>query len=301
MMRKLLSVPLLSCVLGTTACAVTPSGDAGEANAPSAADIPVATNTVSAAPAGTLDVTVAGDRVSGKFDNAADSVTFTSSAKGNDVYEVTVNVHGMTLDATFSLADKAASFDGFSSSNGEDTQILENDREALKVFYQAIQTKGGKDANKATDMLIRTAGIWAETGSSNQLSQRVMGEEGRGWTMLCDRLGTWVDGTHDDWDYDRWEAKSSYHVLIGDYGGSTTYYWRNNAWSTQSYNHASWPYEYGNCYGRCGDSCGSGHVYSQDCLDHDGCVRNGHSQASFWCDDEFSACVDDFSFAPNCY
>jgi len=42
-------------------------------------------------------------------------------------------------------------------------------------------------------------------------------------------------------------------------------------------------------------------VYSQDCLNHDGCVRNGHSAASIWCDDEFAMTTDDFSFAPNCY
>jgi hypothetical protein len=37
-----------------------------------------------------------------------------------------------------------------------------------------------------------------------------------------------------------------------------------------------------------------------DCLDHDLCVRFGHSLASWWCDDEFAYTTDDYAFAPNC-
>jgi hypothetical protein len=69
-------------------------------------------------------------------------------------------------------------------------------------------------------------------------------------------------------------------------------------------------YAYGECFGRCGGGCcgasgllctpdGVG-TYTMDCLDHDLCVRFGHSLASWWCDDEFAYTTDDYAFAPNC-
>jgi hypothetical protein len=300
-MNKLTSAISMACAFAMCACAVDSSSEGGS-EGPSDAEIPVATApTAAPSSTGQLMAEISEQKVSGKLENEADSVTFESVAAGGDVYEVTLHVHGMTLDATFSLADKAASLDGFTSESGADTQLLENDRQALKAFYSAIQSKAGKDAPKSLDMLVRAAGIWSETGDSVPLSRRVMGDQDRGWTLLCDRLGTYVDGTHDDWSHGDWSATSSYHVFIGDYGPST-YYWHSDVgWTTQAYDHAAWPYEYGNCYGRCGSDCGGGHVYSQDCLNHDGCVRNGHSMASFWCDDEFASTTDDFSFAPNCY
>ena len=82
------------------------------------------------------------------------------------------------------------------------------------------------------------------------------------------------------------------YAYLGNTGGSTTYYY-NNGWTTTPYNHAVQPSEYGDCYGRCGSDCGSGTVYSVDCVNHDSCVRNGHAVASAYCDDEFTACVDD--------
>ena len=300
-MNKLFSSISLICAFAMGACAVDSGGDPGQPTGAGSPDAPAATEpTLAPTSVGQLSAAVSEKAVTGRLENDVDSVDFKSVATGADVYEVTLNVHGMTLDATFSLADKSASLDGFASDSGADTQLLDGDRAALKAFYSAIQQKAGKAAPKSLDMLVRAASIWSETGESVPLSRRVMGEEGRGWTLLCDRLGSYVDGTHDDWSHGDWDATSSYHVFIGDYG-PTTYYWHSNGWTTQAYDHASWPYEYGDCYGRCGSDCGSGHVYSQDCLNHDGCVRNGHSIASFWCDDEFTASTDDFSFAPNCY
>jgi len=285
-MTKLVSLVL--CVAGVAACS---SGPADPGAAPAG----------SSSTKGDLTAQVGEQLVSGSFASGADTVDFSSTARAGDVYEVTLKVHGMTLDATFSLADDVASFDGFTTKTGEDTQMQDADRAAVLGFHQAIDAKNVKGAPKALDMLVRASAIWAEHGSSVPLSRRVMGEEGRSWTLLCDRLFTWVDGTHDDFSRNRWDSTSSYHVSIGDYGTGSTFYWRNNAWSTQAFDHASWPYEYGDCYGRCGSDCGSGHVYSQDCLDHDGCVRNGHDIASLWCDDEFTSSSDDFAFAPNCY
>ena len=179
-MNKLISSISMASAFAMCACAVDSGGGAGQTTDPGGPAAPSATAPTPAPEAvGQLTATIADDKVSGKLDNAADSVDFKSVAAGKDVYEVTLNVHGMTLDATFSLADKAASFDGFASDSGADTQLVAQDRLALKAFYNAIQSKAGKDAPKSLDMLVRAAGIWAETGDSVPLSRRVMGEQGR--------------------------------------------------------------------------------------------------------------------------
>jgi hypothetical protein len=237
--------------------------------------------------------------VTGKFENAENTVIFSSRQREGDIFEVTLSFRGLTLDGTYDLGSAAASLDGFATENGEDTQLQEEDTAALRAFLKALE--GQSRSEKAIDMLIRSTSVWAEHTPTMPLTKRVFGDAGRAWTLLCANLYTYVDGTHDDSNYSRWAANSSAHVLIGDYGTASTFYWTGSAWSTTPYNHAAWPYEYGNCFGRCGADCGSGHVYSQDCLDHDICVRNGHSLASFWCDDEFVDCVDDTTFAPNCY
>ena len=80
-----------------------------------------------------------------------------------------------------------------------------------------------------------------------------------------------------------------------------TWYWNGSGWSCGEPDHWNYPYEVGNCFGRCGQGCGGDHQYTKDCTDHDGCVRNGHVIASFWCDDEFTSASDDALGADDCY
>jgi hypothetical protein len=127
------------------------------------------------------------------------------------------------------------------------------------------------------------------------------------YTTICEQLYTYVEATHDDWDYDRWDDHTTYFAFVGPYGpcdqADGTNFWKNGAWQCYEPDHdVNIEYAYGDCFGRCGAGCGNngGGTYTYDCLDHDSCVRFGHSLASFWCNDEFATTLDDALFAPNC-
>ena len=127
------------------------------------------------------------------------------------------------------------------------------------------------------------------------------------YTTLCDRMNTWVATTHDDWDYGRWNDRTTYYAFVAPFppcsDTSGTWFWKDNRWQCYEPDHdPNVEFAYGECFGRCGAGCGdSGKgTYTYACLDHDSCVRFGHSLASFWCNDEFLATIDDYTFAPRC-
>ena len=99
--------------------------------------------------------------------------------------------------------------------------------------------------------------------------------------------------------------KCSARVQLGDHqinGNANTAIWYSTDagnWTTSAYNHSTaYAFELGDCYGRYGADCGSGHSYNQQSLSHDQCVRNGHNIASSWCSDELSSTTDSTG---NCY
>jgi hypothetical protein len=59
----------------------------------------------------------------------------------------------------------------------------------------------------------------------------------------------------------------------------------------------------GSNYGNCGTSS-TGTQFTKDCTNHDQCVRTtkhgGHVITSLYCDDQFTSCIDDNTFAPSC-
>jgi len=59
----------------------------------------------------------------------------------------------------------------------------------------------------------------------------------------------------------------------------------------------------GDNYGNCGTSS-TGSQFTKDCTNHDQCVRTtkhgGHALASMYCNDQFTSCTDDETFAPSC-
>jgi hypothetical protein len=86
------------------------------------------------------------------------------------------------------------------------------------------------------------------------------------------------------------------HTVSGSAWGNT-YSWSNNKWTSSTLDHV-YTYEVGDCYGRYGADCGSGHAYNQENTSHDQCVRNGHNLVSSWCSDELLATTDSTG---NCY
>jgi len=58
-----------------------------------------------------------------------------------------------------------------------------------------------------------------------------------------------------------------------------------------------------NCFGRCGVGCYSmifTNKYTQDCFNHDGCVKYSNSHTEWECNLMFQATTDDYLNAPNC-
>ena len=130
--------------------------------------------------------------------------------------------------------------------------------------------------------------MWSEFPSTKDLRGEVFAGY-RAYKSLCAQENTYVEATHDDWSYDRGHDRTTYFAYVGmqpegpcDDG---TYFYTGGKWECYEPDHSkSVEYAYGNCFGRCGGGCGSDSQLTKDCLDHDSCVRFGHSIASFWCD-----------------
>jgi len=246
---------------------------------------------------GELQMQQTDTKVAGTWTLGSDKVVFESVAIGDEVFEVDLKVHGLVLDATIDFKNHTSSLDGFAAENGGDTQLLEEDHVVLDKFVKSLEVLGGEPSAHAM-LLRRVASVWSQTGSAMELERRVMGEEGRGYSSLCYAIGSVRNSSHDCWSGGWWGSKTSVYSYVG-YWTSSTYYWRGY-WSTDDYDHGNWPTEYGQCYGRCGGGCGSDQDYTQDCHNHDNCVRNGHWVTSSWCSDELASATDDEMYAPNC-
>jgi len=273
-----------------------------------------------------LNMNVQDGQATGTFGFNGKTVRFSSIEVQPMVFEVNIELNGMTLDAVIDrTSGVVASLDGFASDTGEDTQMTSEDRTLLSALSKAINDQTAENDPDPVVMLRRAVGVWAQHPSTVALDRTVMGEEGRGYTSLCSYAycGSWSGGctywnfytyaTHDCcydglWGVgghctDRYDSDTSQIVQLGDHYscGGDTWVWTGISWACGEPDHWTYPYEVGNCFGRCGDECGGDHQYTKDCTDHDGCVRNGHETASAWCDDEFTSTTDDYFSAPNCY
>ncbi|MEX1363552.1 MAG: hypothetical protein AB1Z98_10520 [Nannocystaceae bacterium] len=216
-------------------------------------------------------------------------------------FEVEVVFNGMTIRATKDDSG-VLEHDGFATDNGEPTQMTDDDREAL-VRLTAVLEEQGAQVSPPLQRLRGFANVWSEYPSTLDLRGTVANF--RAYTSICEYYGTFQEATHDDWSYDRWDDASTYFAYVSMHGpgpcSGGTYFWNNDQWECFEPDHStSIEYAYGECFGRCGAGCGSSSQFTWDCLDHDSCVRFGHSLASLWCNDEFSSTVDDWASAPNC-
>lgn len=246
-----------------------------------------------------------GASVSGSFADDEHALRFYSDVLGSGSgfeFEVRIEFNGMEISAQQD-ADGNLEYNGHAIGSNEPTQMTDEDRLALTTLAKALDELG-PEVSAPLERVRGFANMWSEFPSSMDLHGEVNASF-RSYTSLCGAMYTWVQATHDDWSYDRWEDKSTHYVWLSmDGAGSCadgTYFWKNNTWQCYEPDHdANIEYAYGNCFGRCGGGCGSDSQMTRDCLDHDSCVRFGHSIASFWCDDEFSATLDDWASAPDC-
>lgn len=292
---------LVACALSWAAVL---SGCSGNADPSSSSTTGTSATTDSADVTGELTMAPVAGGLSGEFVLASRTVKF-KAVTDQGATDVTVDVDGMTLTALIDTKSQVGELDGFATSNGGDTQITDDDRTVLTAFNHAIAANVAADKTNQlpseAKLLVRMADLWAETPSSVPLTHQVLGQENRSYTSICSQYQTWQYATHDDWNYNDWDARSTSISLVGSRWGGSTYYYVNGTWTSATQDHKAYVYEAGDCYGRCGAGCSSGdQVLTSDCNNHDQCVRNGHSIASIWCDDEFSACIDDEAFAPSC-
>ena len=313
MIRKLVAASLgATLVLGLAACA-----EMDEPVEPTVADSELSISLESTLVEGTLQF---GDSL----------VEFYAEEVDEMVFDLQVYVNGMGFDAIMDREGGVAGLDGFAEDNGEDTQVLEEDRMALMALYRRLNDDyegvANSDLPPAFIALRRTVGNWAQQPTSIDMTRTVMGEDDRtiiylcsyaycgSWTGSCSYWNYYYDATHDgecyncSWgfcDGDRHDDRTSQRPQLGDHyscsSDDNTWTMVNGAWTCSEQDHMANPNEVGTCFGRSGASCGGDTQYTLDPTDHDGCVRNGHALASMWCNDEFASASDDELFGDDCY
>ena len=214
--------------------------------------------------------------------------------------DISVELNGMALSAIVDGEGNLAEVDGFSIDNGLATQMTATDRIALTACHTALEATFGETGSFLESYLTRVVSLFSETPDSLELERTISGDQGRAYTSICSSYGNFRYATHDGWGHSNWDSDSTSIAHVGHRAGNT-YWWKNGSWQNQTPDHEDYPYQYGECYGNCGAGCPSGNQQlTQDCHNHDQCVRNGHSLASFWCGDELSFAADDELFAPTC-
>ena len=248
---------------------------------------------------GTLDVQSTASSLKGTYNVGDARLKFSSAEVERGVFDVVVDLNGMTLSGLIDQNRQVAEIDGFAA-KGADTQIVDADRDVLRGFVGALDAELGAERVGAAAVLYRTASNWSQTPDTLPLQRQVAGSENRDWTSLCGYYYQYLVATHDDNNYAAFSPNSTSYAHVGLRSGATEYY-IGGRWITTTQNHVAYVYERGQCYGNCGGGCPGGvQTLTLDCLDHDQCVRNGHAIASLYCDDEFASASDDEFFAPDC-
>jgi hypothetical protein len=273
----------------------------------------------SSSTAGELTVAEQQGQASGHFIDHSDAdlgrVDFTSRFVDTNVLDIELRFHGLTVTATVDFDSGVIEYDGFTTSNGQGTQILEDDRALMLAFARALDARG-THVSEPLSRVRSFANTWAEFPATLDPQGLSLVDDNRSYSSICYALNTYQRATHDCWETtgscsDWWGCSDGDDPSTTDYAyvsmhancgaADGTNFWQNNAWRCYEPNHDSnIEYGYGNCLGRCGADCGSSTQFTWDCLNHDECVRTGHDLASAWCDDEFTSTVDDWTAAPNC-
>jgi len=255
----------------------------------------------------------------GTFVRGGEEVSFSSVEVEPGVYRLEVRLRGLALTGLMDPASGVSTLDGFADQDGTDTQLTDADRDLLDAFYRGLNDAlpMGDAATPESMYLRRAAGLWAQHPSTVELQRTVMGEQGRGYTMLCSyakcngRFTGSCGGVYNWYSYAKHDCNKggfswAGNQQIAQLGDHTTcsgdeFYLNGSTWVCGEPDHWSRPKVMGICFGRCGGGCGGDTQYTLDATNHDGCVRNGHMLASAYCDDQFVSAADDELFAPNCY
>lgn len=254
--------------------------------------------------------------VSGTWTRDGQTVRFSAREVEPGVYDLEVSLRGLMLTGLTEPGQGVGDLDGYAAASGRDTQLVDEDRELLGALYGALNAAWGSEPGEPGTYLRRAVGLWAQHPGTVELARTVMGEEGRGYTMLCSyaKCGGYYTGSCSSYNWYYYAKHDCQHggfdytgnqqiAQLGDHYSCSgdEWYYTSSGWVCGEPDHWSRPKVVGNCFGRCGGGCGGDTQYTLDATNHDGCVRNGHALASAYCDDQFTSASDDEMFAPNCY
>lgn len=243
------------------------------------------------------------DKVAGTFTSEPDVVRFVVRSDNSQLLDIQIELNGMVLTAMLSLLDGTSELDCFTSGTGAETQMHAEDRSLLLGLERELERQTPSEEDPRIATLIRFVSIWAQASDTFPLQRTIVPEPQKSYDSLCGVCGQWAWAWHDCDRCGIWDGPCNSQVIVGDRTPSTEYF-VNGAWTAQPQDHLPNAFERGDCYGHCGEGCPAGGTYqqilTQDCLNHDQCVRNGHNIASLYCDDEFAGTLDDAHDAPRC-
>lgn len=239
-------------------------------------------------------------------------VDLTSHARADGLLDVQLEFNGMVLTGLIDERRRISELDGFAAAQGRDTVLTEDDRRVLEALVPQLEKAS---TSHSDDMVMRLVGLWAQAPESFALQRTVAADRQRAVVDYCSKYDQWIEAWHEhgddsgspgcpDWYNPSAECISN--ALVGSRAQTLgvpedTYYWINNGWTTVVPNHLAYNYQLGECYGNCGLGCPSGNQrLSQDCMNHDQCVRNGHSIIASACNSELGWAADDEVFATAC-
>lgn len=226
-------------------------------------------------------------------------VVFSSVEKAPAVFEVFLLINGKSLSASVNKNNQTAKLNAVNHQQ-QQINIDEKDRLQLTALLKAYEQGGFGKQSEAANILKRLISIWSQTPNTVSLQRTIEGISAASYQNLCALNGLELEASHDGNQCGYDDAECTSLAILGSRGSNTESF-INGQWTTAVPDHIPNVSQRGQCYGNCGGGCPSGdQTLTQDCLNHDQCVRNGHSLASWWCDDEFTYTFDDAIFAPEC-
>jgi hypothetical protein len=249
-----------------------------------------------------LSYTLEGTSLRGDLKGGAVPARFAVVQKESGIFDVTIELNGLVVSAIVSQKEQTMDFDGFTAGTGAATQIRDEDRALLRDLHDALGGDATLRDNPLGVMLEHGVSVWSQMSDSFPLVKTVHADQDKSYASMCDLCGQFVQATHDCDVCDRWSPGCTSIAQLGT-REDTTFYFINGGWIDHvTPDHIPDLWERGECFGNCGLSCSEwgNQQLTEDCFDHDQCVRNGHWIVSGWCDDEFASTVDDEFAAPNC-
>jgi len=108
--------------------------------------------------------------------------------------------------------------DGFATSNGQDTQLTDDDRVVSSRSIRRSRRRSRTTRKKSSRRKLQRWCAWPICGPTRELGAahaHVLGQENRSLPSICGQFETYQYATHDDWNYDDWNSKSTSISYVG--------------------------------------------------------------------------------------